>query len=241
MDGESKPDTFEEPVFQENYEFPAKVHPRLRGGSLHKMRISKSGVEIATWPGLYGNKVSSLILTIPISAIMKTEYLRPLFTSGVGRCRIQYFNEPGEVRSLTFHAVDSGVLSGNIYAQQRLNSYTETVVEILTGLKQGKHDLPLLPALTFTQPSALKKLIYGIVAVFVGGLLSVGSLLDSILSWFFGTFLLCMSLAALGIDYVRVHTGWHPAVKILVSVGIFLAAFVVFVMAMTLYEVLNLV
>jgi hypothetical protein len=50
-----------------------------------------------------------------------------------------------------------------------------------------------------------------------------------------------MSLAALGIDYVRIRTGWHPMLKIVAYIGIFLVAFVLFVTTITLLEALKVI
>ncbi len=227
---------------QENYlQFPAKVRPRLCGGYMHKIRIDRDGMEIATWPGLYGNKESSLILAIAHSRITMIEYARPFLQTGVGRCRVNYLDESEEEKSFKFHIVDPGTLSGNIYAQSRQNQATEAIASVLMDLRQGKDSLSPFPMVfDFVPPNTGKKFFYGI-SLFAGFLIVRALAGANVLSWFFGTFLLCTSLAALCIDYFRIHTGWHPLIKLGASVVVFFIAFVLFAIAMTLFEGLNLI
>jgi len=222
-------------------QFPAKLKPRLPGGSIHKMQIDEDETRVLTWPNLYGNKESRCILAISHSQIVRTEYIRPLIQAGEGKCKIRYMDESGQEQTLEFNVVDPGTLDGNIYAQARQNEYTESIAQALEGFRRGEGDPPSLPALTLTPPRAGNKLMFG-VGLVLGALLLTGSVVvDNILFWFFGTFLACMSAAALGIDHVRIHTRWHPVAKIAACTGIFLASFIIFVTAMALFEVLNLI
>jgi hypothetical protein len=224
-----------------NLQFPARLKPRLPGGSIHKMQINEDETRVLTWPNLYGNKESRCILAIPHSRIVEAEYIRPLLQAGEGKCRLRYLDESSQEQTLKFNVVDPSILNGNIYAQARQNEYTESVAQALEGFRRGGSNLPSLPALTLTPPKAGTKLLFGIGLVF-GALLLTGSVVvDNILLWFFGTFLACMSAAALGIDHVRIHTGWHPAAKIVVYILIFLVAFIMFITAMALFETLNLI
>jgi hypothetical protein len=227
-------------VAQENsIDFPARVRPRLPGGSIHKIRVTADDIKVLTWPGLYDNKDSKCVLVIPHSSIRNSEYVAPMLMAGEGRCIVRYLDESGEERKLRFNAVDQSALSGNIYAQSRQNEYTENVAHAINELGQGMVFLPSLPSLTLKPPSTTKKLFFGIGIVFGGGMAAASLAANSIFIGFFGAFVLCMSLAALGIDYVRIHTGWHPILKVVAYIGIFLVAFVLFAAAITLLEVLN--
>ncbi len=227
---------------QENYlQFPAKVRPRLRGGYMHKIRIDRDGMEIATWSGLYGNKESCLVLAVTHSRITTIEYTQLLPWVGTGYCRVNYLDESEEEKSFKFHIVDPGILSGNINTKHRQNQAAEAIAIVSMDMKQGRDSrLPFPLVLDFKAPSTGKKFFYSI-SLFAGFLIVRALAGANVLSWFFGTFLLCMSLAALCIDYFRIHTGWHPLIKLGASVVVFFIAFVLFVTAMTLFEGLNLI
>jgi hypothetical protein len=221
--------------------FPVRIRPRLPGGSIHKMQVDEKETCISTWPNLYGNKESRCILTIAHSQILEAEYIRPLLQIGEGKCRLCYRDKSDQEKTLKFSVVDPSTLNGNVYAQHQQNEYTKSIAQALEGFKQGKGNLPSLPNLTLSPPGAGKKIAFGI-GLFLGVSLLTGSLvIDNILTWFFGTFLTCTSLAALGIDHVRIRTGWHPAAKVAAYIILFLVAFMLFITAMALFEVLNII
>jgi hypothetical protein len=150
-------------------------------------------------------------------------------------------DEPDQKKTLKFNVVDSGTLNGNVYAQHRQNEYTKVIAHTLEEFKQGRGSLPSLPTLTLSPPGTGKKFVFGI-GLFLGIVLATSSLMvASFFAWFFGAFLTCMSLAALGIDHIRIRTGWHPALKLAVYVALFLVAFVLFITAIALFEVLNII
>jgi hypothetical protein len=220
-------------------QFPAKIRPRLPGGSIHKMRVDDNRTEIATWPGLYGNEESKLLLAIPHPSLIAAEYARPLLQVGTGYCKVRYVDESGKENSLKFNVVDPD-LSGEYRQAVQQNRYTEAVAKTLVDLKQGKSGLPPYPAtLTFTPPSSKKKFLY-VLALF-GPLMIIGGLvLGSDFALLGGVLIFPPALAALGIDYVRLHTGWHPVVKVGASILIFLLMFIGFGIAVTLCQVLGL-
>ena len=95
------------------------------------------------------------------------------------------------------------------------------------------------PGLQFEPPSAAARLsIPALILLGLGVLSAVGALtIDSAALWIAGAFLLPLGLGALGIDTVRLRTGWHPVIKVGVSIVIFLVAFVLLLIAVTLGEV----
>jgi len=211
-------------------EIPVQISPRLRGGKIHKMQITTAGITITTWSGLYGNRESRCVLGVASEQITSIHYQPPLLANGDGKCEARYVDAAGQERKLTIHVVDQGVLAGNLAAQARQNTYTETLTEVLLGLQHGSNKLPELPNLTLKIPNASKKLLYGTGTVILIGVLSAGAAaFDKHFLAVFSPFILWMGIGALGIDYVRVHTGWHPLIKLLVAVVIIFIVFVTLV------------
>lgn len=215
---------------QEYYaEFPVQVTPRLRGGKIHKMRITPDGITVTTWPGLYGNKESVCVLEIDPEQIVHAQYHAPLLDAGEGNCKVRYVNEDGVEQGFKLHIVDPALLSGDVFAQAMQNAYTETLAAVLQGMQHGASALPALPNLTLKVPNASQKLLYGIGAILLGLVLTIGAVVfNNVFLTFSAPFLLCVSVGALGVDYVHVHTGWHPLVKLLIAVIIIFVVLVAF-------------
>jgi hypothetical protein len=102
----------------------------------------------------------------------------------------------------------------------------------------GENCLPPEPLiLDFQAPTGPRKLLFGL-SLF-GFLILAFALIGGLGTVWFGTFVLCMGLGALGIDYVRLHTGWHPVVQSGAYLILFLVALTAFVSAVVLYEVVG--
>jgi hypothetical protein len=227
---------------QESYlQFPAKVRPKLKGGNLHRVRVDRSGLEVATLENLFGNKESHPVLKVKLTEITSAMYIPPRFLSNVGYCMIRYLDNSGQAQTLKFRVLCQGAFEGNIVAVLLQNRETEAIAMVLEELT--KERICLLPwpvTLSFTPPNTARKFFFGL-SLFALMLATAALWGKSAFLWFFGTFLLCMSLAAVSIDYIRIRTGWHWVVKTFVYVAVFLVAFVSFVTAMALFETINLI
>jgi len=196
--------------------------------------VDKDGLEITTWEGLYGNEESRLILALPHSKVITAEYARPLLKSGIGYCRVSYLSETGAEGTLKFSIIDPVTF----YHQ---NSYTEAITRALVDLKQGRPILPPFQSVpTLKPPKAGIKFLYGL-SLFAVPLIMGALAYDSVFLLLLGSMVFFPSVAALGVDFIRLHTGWHPAVKVVVSIVIFCVAFILFVITMGLLEVFNLI
>lgn len=57
--------------------------------------------------------------------------------------------------------------------------------------------------------------------------------------WYLAAFLVCILLGSAFIDVIRVETKWHPVIKVVLYIVIFLIAFVAFVTAIAFLEVIR--
>jgi hypothetical protein len=63
--------------------------------------------------------------------------------------------------------------------------------------------------------------------------LAIGGISGAVL---LGSFIFFPALIALGIDYIRLNTSWHPILKLIVSIPIFLIGFIVMVTAIAVMD-----
>ena len=223
---------------KEMIRIPVSVSPRLPGGDVHRIEANYEGMHIFTWQGVYGNKESKNVISIPFSNVIDiscfNSWMLPVIT-----CHVRYMDSSDKENLLKFRVYDQVSRKGRLDGQQRENIYTETAAQALEDLKQAK--ATSFPTLTFEPPSATNKLLYAGTIIGVMVLLATfmaGANLESFefLFQLLGSLMSVASLTALGIDYIRIHTGWHPVVKFFVYVALTLTAFVLFtVLAMILF------
>ena len=221
-------------------QFPARLRPRLPGGLVHRVEVDDVETRIATLQGRYGNRRSRTLLAIPHWRLVAAEYEKPEIMSGEGRCKIRYLDERTEEHTVFLTVADPRARDGSDEARRRQNEYMEALARGLEHFRRGGADLPDLPSLQPRAPGRAARLAPWI--SLVGGLglavwsqfvenpaLSTASLLIGL-----------TSLAALGVDRVRSHTAWHPAVKGIVSLLLVVVALALFVAGIALGDVLNL-
>jgi len=204
-------------------EVPVKTRPRLPKGSLHKLQVTSNQLQIKSYENRFGNTSSNIVLTVPHVSIIQVELKEAKVTSGQSWCTIAYRNESGKEVRLKFCALNSG---GSFH-----NQLTEVVATALEELRWNQDVLPYQPfAIPLNPPKSVTKFFYGM-SLFAGAML-LGGLRDG---WgflfFMGTFLFFPSLIAVGIDYVRLNTAWHPILKIVSYASIFLLGFIMMVTA----------
>ncbi len=136
-----------------HFEVPAKISPRLSGGTVHSLRVTNMGLEIGTWAGVFGNPDSQVIITVPRTALRSADYLAPRWNRA-GRCVVGYVDGRGQASQLTVAVVDSE-LSG-------VNPWTQTLGQVLKEMLAG-HDLAPTMAvhIEFGQIRPTSKLIFG--------------------------------------------------------------------------------
>jgi hypothetical protein len=209
---------------------PVVVSPRLPGGDVLRLEADSEKMQITTWQGVYGNRESRVVLTVPFSQVIDTEctdwLLLPVVT-----CRLRYKDATGKERVLKLRAFDQASHNGRLDGQQRENKYTEAVAEALENLRQGKE--AELPALEFEPSGSMHKLLAA--GAILGAIVALASVISGdglaalgFIGRLLGSLLFSASVAALGIDLVRIHTGWHPVAKIVAYVLFVLVAFVLF-------------
>ena len=210
-------------------EIPISIQPKLSGGRFHTVVINDDEVRITTCQNLYGNQESETLLTVPIQSITEVENLPSKFGLFGGRCRIAYFGDFGQAKQIDLKALDAKYMVNN--------ELTETIAKLLIGIKNGQNGLPPSPwIVTLPKHKSTRKLTFGLF-LFADTLILYALIKkDAGFLLFFGTFLLCISLAALSIDYFTFNTAWHPGFKILASVVIFCIAFILLGITLTLYE-----
>jgi hypothetical protein len=172
------------PLASAYVEFLVRVEPRLQRGPLHRLRVTQKAIEISTVPGLYGNKLSTTLKSIPHSRISEVRYRHAFLKT---RCLVRYEGELGQPETLPAEPI----------------------------------------SLIGPPPSGRLKLLYGllllpfpiVLRLALSGPFDIRGFL------IFGTLFGFIALGAVGIDYIRLHTAWHPLVKITGAILVFAAAF----------------
>jgi hypothetical protein len=224
--------------YTDRIEFPAIVRPRLQGGSVHKILIADQKIKIETYPGLQGNAESRSVLTIPRSRVSAAKYISPILMALAGYCRISYLDELGREQTLKLYAVNSDKVPQN--------PYTQFVAEVLEDWRLDKNNATLTQALIikWDPPSSRRKFLYAIymlVVIMTGVIWRVGLSGVGFVAMFLGSLILSSGLIALGIDYIRVYTPWHPVIKIGVSILLVCLGFLLFFITMILLEAFNVI
>jgi hypothetical protein len=225
---------------QRSVTFPARLRPRLPGGAVHRVELDDVEMRITTIAGLYGNRASRAVLTIPHWRLAGAEYVPPEVLSGEGACVVRYVDEKTEEHAVSMIVVDPRARDAGDAARRRQNEYTEKVALALERFRRGGADLPDLPSLELAVPGTARRV--GSWIAFAAGLgLAIWSQFveNPLLS--IATSLVGLAvLAALGASGVRSHTAWHPAVKAAAYVLMLTAALTLFVLSIVLGDVLNL-
>lgn len=221
-------------------EYPVKMNPPLAGGSIHLLRIKDTGLEISTWPGMFGNNESSVVLYLPYDVILEIQY-KPS-SLDVAYCQIVYLAQSKKRLVFKFSVIDQASLHGDRHAQKRLNSYTKSVTEALQRSKLGNRAQSSLPSKSIKPPGAMKKVIYGFLLLIWGWVIvGTGAVVDSVFLLIFGTFWICISIGAVTVDHIRVYTGWNPVIKFVAYLVTFIITFIIFGTLITIFEVYNLI
>jgi len=213
-------------------EFPAEIHPKPNKDRFHRIVVDDTETQITTWKGLYGNQENTRLVTIPHHNLREVVYVKPKPIFFRGRCRLVYAGDVGQAEQLEFTVINQ--------KQSPKNNFTSSVSERLEKIWLKAKDLsPNHWVLTLSQPKRHRKFFFGL--FLFADTLILGSLLSrsTFFLLFLGTFLLCVSLAAL--SNFSFSTGWHPILKIVASIGVFVVAFILFATAMFLYEMFGLI
>jgi len=189
--------------------------------------VAQDGIEISTLPGFGGNKEKKTLVALPFQRITRVKYVCRTKLSHSGWCRVTCSNGFDDEQTIDFKVISSNS-----------NLLTKTIAQILkdeyldnNGVLSDTLRLTLSPIRSTT------KLLAGL--ILFAGLFLWSLLSDAKFFSFTSSFLLSTSLAALVIDYIRLHTVWHPLAKIVVSFFAFCIAFLLFVTAMALVKAFN--
>jgi hypothetical protein len=208
-------------------EVPAEIWPKLPKGKLHKFRLTPYQIEIESYENIFGNNSADRLLSIPYTQIDAIRFKKPFSHAVKGRCQISY-RDGLQVKRLKFCAMGSDAHFNN--------QLTAAIVETLELLHHGSHTLASDQVrIELKPPNSLWKFFAGL-SLF-SGLFLLGSRRFGIGSlFFFGVLLFYPSLIALGIDYIRLNTGWPFLLKLISYVIIFIIGFVMMITTIFLIE-----
>jgi hypothetical protein len=211
-------------------DFPALIRPRLKGGRIHRVLIDELGIAAATIDGFYGNIESKPILRIPLEALIEVKYLRRKIRGD--RCHVRYSDPEQGEQQLTFVAVNP-----DASVNYPITALAAQVLEAIRSGEANTEPIRFTYAMAPLRP-IVKLLIVPIafaVVIICPSLVRFGGVPYSFVLGFVG-FAICAGLAATAIDYARIHTAWHPLVKVLASVISFMGAFCLFAILVALLD-----
>lgn len=194
---------------------PVKVKPKLPKGRFHKLRVTPETFEISSWENFYGNQRSEVLLSLPHQNIIEVQFKMPKIKSYQTYGTIKFKDKAGKQDTLQFCILGSDATPKNLL--------TEEVADLLGTLGDpcfSNLDTPPRLDIPFKNPGNLRKFLYGLV-VFSTAIISSFSVTRSEWLLSIGVFILLPSLITLGIDYVRVDTGWPTWVKLFAYIFIF--------------------
>jgi hypothetical protein len=220
--------------------FPARIHPRLPGGAIHRIELDDVEMRIATIAGLYGNRKSRVVLTVPHWRLVGAEYVPPEVLSGQGLCRVRYLDEKTEEHSISMAMADTR-LDGSIYARgESRNQYVERVARALEQFRRGGADLPDLPSLDPRTPGRVGSIAPWIILAAGFGLAAWSQIVENPLLSLGSCTLGLAILAGLAINRVRSHTPYHPVVKWILYAFVLVGVAALLVAALAWGDFLNL-
>ncbi|MEZ4592245.1 MAG: hypothetical protein R3D55_14040 [Chloroflexota bacterium] len=194
---------------------PIKVKPKLPNGRFHKLQITLEKFKISSWENFYGNQNSEALVDLTHENILEVQFNMPKVKSYQTYCKITFKDKAGKQDNLRFCILGSDAAPKNLL--------TEEVAELLGNLGDPRFanlDTPPQLDIPFDNPGNLRKFLYGL-TVFSTVIVSSFPATRSVWWLGIGVFILLPSLITLGIDYVRVDTGWPIWAKLIAYICIF--------------------